>query len=325
MRLIDAQGIDWQNRTHFFAVAATLMRRILVDAARRRNSLKRGGGRLRITLDERVAAADESDTDLVALDEALTRLASANPRLSRIVELKYFAGLTEEQVAESLMCRRGPFGGTGASLGRGYSASFRKTNMKAERWELISRIFNDAVAIDGDERQQYLLAACENDTMLAAEVGSLLSAHDKAGDFIERPIVENIVGEISEMPTLTGTLLGPYRIEKSIGRGGMGDVYLATDTRLGRMVALKKLPDRYASDPHLLKRLRTEARAAASLNHPNVATIYSVEEADSRTFITMEYVEGRTLDPLATPGGMDVKRFLDIFGLVASALAHAAR
>jgi RNA polymerase sigma factor (TIGR02999 family) len=102
VRLIDAQGIDWQNRTHFFAVAATLMRRILVDAARRRNSLKRGGGRLRITLDERVAAADESDTDLVALDEALTRLSSANPRLSRIVELKYFAGLTEEQVAETL-------------------------------------------------------------------------------------------------------------------------------------------------------------------------------------------------------------------------------
>ncbi|HEY2867688.1 MAG TPA: serine/threonine-protein kinase, partial [Pyrinomonadaceae bacterium] len=195
--------------------------------------------------------------------------------------------------------------------------------MKAERWELISRIFSEAVALDGDERRRYILAACENDSNLAAEVGSLLSAHDKAGDFIERPIVENIVGEISEMPTLTGTFLGPYRIEKSIGRGGMGDVYLATDTRLGRMVALKKLPDRYASDPHLLKRLRTEARAAASLNHPNVATIYSVEEADSRTFITMEYVEGRTLDPVAVPGGMDVKQFLDIFVLVTSALGHA--
>jgi RNA polymerase sigma factor (TIGR02999 family) len=102
VRLIDAQGVDWQNRTHFFAVAATLMRRVLVDAARRRNSLKRGGGRLRITLDERVAAADGSDTDLVALDEALIRLSATNPRLSRIVELKYFAGLTEEQVAETL-------------------------------------------------------------------------------------------------------------------------------------------------------------------------------------------------------------------------------
>ena len=102
LRLIDAQGIDWQNRTHFYAVAATLMRRILVDAARRRNSQKRGGGRLRITLDERIAGADTADADLVALDEALTRLSDSNPRLCRIVELKYFGGLTEEQVAETL-------------------------------------------------------------------------------------------------------------------------------------------------------------------------------------------------------------------------------
>ena len=195
--------------------------------------------------------------------------------------------------------------------------------MTPERWELISRIFNEAVALNGDERKKYIAEACGQDPILAAEVGSLLSAHDKAGDFIENPIVENIVGDISEMPTLTGTYLGHYRIEKSIGRGGMGDVYLATDTRLDRLVGLKKLPDRYASDPLLLKRLRTEARAAASLNHPNVATIYSVEEADSRTFITMEYVEGRTLDSLAIPDGMDVKRFLDIFISVTAALAHA--
>ena len=102
VRLVDAQGIDWQDRTHFFAVAATLMRRVLVDAARRRNSQKRGGGKLRITLDERIATVDASDADLVALDEALTRLSATNPRLGRIVELKYFAGLTEEQVADTL-------------------------------------------------------------------------------------------------------------------------------------------------------------------------------------------------------------------------------
>ena len=102
VRLVDAKGIDWQDRTHFFAVAATLMRRVLVDAARRRNSQKRGGGKLRITLDERIATVDASDADLVALDEALTRLSATNPRLGRIVELKYFAGLTEEQVADTL-------------------------------------------------------------------------------------------------------------------------------------------------------------------------------------------------------------------------------
>ena len=102
LRLVGSDQVNWQSRTHFFAVSAQLMRRVLVDAARRRNSLKRGGDRLRITLDERVNVSDENETDLVALDEALTRLAELNPRHSQIVELRYFGGLTEEQVAEAL-------------------------------------------------------------------------------------------------------------------------------------------------------------------------------------------------------------------------------
>jgi len=102
LRLVDSNKVNWQSRTHFFAVSAQLMRRVLVDAARRRNSQKRGGDRFRITLDDRIDISDENETDLVALDEALTRLADLNPRHSRIVELRYFGGLTEEQVAETL-------------------------------------------------------------------------------------------------------------------------------------------------------------------------------------------------------------------------------
>lgn len=102
LRLVDSDQVNWQGRTHFFAVSAQLMRRVLVDAARRRNSQKRGGDRMRITLDDRAQVSDDDDTDLVALDEALTRLAQLNPRHSRIVELRYFGGLTEEQVAEAL-------------------------------------------------------------------------------------------------------------------------------------------------------------------------------------------------------------------------------
>jgi len=102
LRLVGSDQVNWQSRTHFFAISAQLMRRVLVDAARKRNSLKRGGDRLRITLDERVNVSDESETDLVALDEALNRLAELNPRHSRIVELRYFGGLTEEQVAGRL-------------------------------------------------------------------------------------------------------------------------------------------------------------------------------------------------------------------------------
>jgi len=102
LRLVDSNKVNWQSRTHFFAVSAQLMRRVLVDAARRRNSQKRGGDRFRITFDDRIDISDEDETDLVALDEAMTRLADLNPRHSRIVELRYFGGLTEEQVAETL-------------------------------------------------------------------------------------------------------------------------------------------------------------------------------------------------------------------------------
>jgi RNA polymerase sigma factor (TIGR02999 family) len=100
LRLIDSSRVNWQSRTHFFAVSAQLMRRILVDAARRRNSQKRGGGQVRVTLDESLEIAEAQGTDVVALDEALRRLAELNPRHSQIVELRYFGGLTEEQVAE---------------------------------------------------------------------------------------------------------------------------------------------------------------------------------------------------------------------------------
>lgn len=102
MRLIDSSRVNWQNRTHFFAICAQLMRRILVDFARRKNSLKRGGDRVQITLSERVEQPIENSEDLVALDEALTRLAQFSPRQARIVELRYFAGLTDEQIADTL-------------------------------------------------------------------------------------------------------------------------------------------------------------------------------------------------------------------------------
>ncbi len=102
MRLVDSNRVNWQDRGHFFAVAAQLMRRILVDSARRRNSLKRGGDRVLITLDEKADLAVEKQTDMVKLDEALERLARLSSRQAKIVEMRYFAGLTEDQTAEVL-------------------------------------------------------------------------------------------------------------------------------------------------------------------------------------------------------------------------------
>jgi RNA polymerase sigma factor (TIGR02999 family) len=102
LRLIDSSQVRWQNRAHFFAVSAQLMRRILVDFARSRNYQKRGGGAERVSLDETLAFAPERGADLLALDEALDRLAKLNPRQAQVVVLRYFGGLSEEESAESL-------------------------------------------------------------------------------------------------------------------------------------------------------------------------------------------------------------------------------
>jgi RNA polymerase sigma factor (TIGR02999 family) len=102
LRLIDSSRVRWQDRTHFFAISARLMRRVLVDFARAGNSLKRGGEQIQITLDERIEAPFEKEMNLVELDEALQKLAKLSQRQSRIVELRYFGGLSEEEIAETL-------------------------------------------------------------------------------------------------------------------------------------------------------------------------------------------------------------------------------
>jgi len=102
LRLVEAHGVRWQNRAHFFAVSAQIMRRILVDFARSRQNLKRGGGALQITLDEGLIISPDSGADLLALDEALKKLGILNARQSKVVELRYFGGLNEEEVAAAL-------------------------------------------------------------------------------------------------------------------------------------------------------------------------------------------------------------------------------
>ena len=124
-------------------------------------------------------------------------------------------------------------------------------------------------------------------------------------------------------PSIIGRTLAHYRIDASLGAGGMGEVYRARDTRLGRDVAIKVLPQDVAGDPERLARFQREARAIAALNHPNVVTVYSVEEAENIHFITMELIEGQPLDRLISAQGLPSDRILEIAGAVAEALAAA--
>ena len=114
------------------------------------------------------------------------------------------------------------------------------------------------------------------------------------------------------MSRVIGTTLQHYRIVRPLGRGGMGEVYAAEDTKLNRTVALKILPQLAGDDRERLKRFQREAQAIAGLNHPNVVTIYSVEEADGVSFLTMELVEGTSLDALIPRRGMPLEDLLEI-------------
>src|SRR5687768_5999893 len=125
------------------------------------------------------------------------------------------------------------------------------------------------------------------------------------------------------MPLAAGTRLGSYEIVAPLGAGGMGEVHRAHDTRLGRDVAIKVLPDELSSSTERLARFEREARIVASLNHPNIVVLHSIEEASGTRFLTMELVEGRSLETLIAPGGVPIAQALEIAIALADALTAA--
>ena len=122
---------------------------------------------------------------------------------------------------------------------------------------------------------------------------------------------------------MIGSTISQYRIVSKLGEGGMGEVYLAEDTELGRKVALKVLPEAMAEDPERLERFQREAKAIAALNHPNIVTIYHVEEAEGKRLLIMEMVEGESLDKIIPPGGLPLAKVFDIAVPMADALSAA--
>src|SRR5262245_19468788 len=163
--------------------------------------------------------------------------------------------------------------------------------MTPERWQQVKAIFNSAVQYRPDERDSFLSRACSGDDGLRDEVESLLAAHEKTGEFIDDPAYEHAPWLSEKQIELAeGQTMGTYTILSFIGSGGMGEVYLAQDRRLNRKVALKVLPASFTKDRDRLHRFKREAEAASALNHPNIITIYDIQEFDSTHIIATEFV-----------------------------------
>src|ERR1700730_5700553 len=196
--------------------------------------------------------------------------------------------------------------------------------MTRERWQKVREMFQAALDRAPEERSAFLLNACVEDESLRREVESLLAAHEKDGSFIDSPAYEAAAGMFATDSDLTlGQEIGHYEILSTLGKGGMGEVYLARDTKLSRKVALKVLPGAFTQDRERLRRFDQEARATSALNHPNILTIFEIGEADGRHYIATEFIEGETLRQHIAVGSLKLGETLDIAEQITSALSAA--
>lgn len=186
--------------------------------------------------------------------------------------------------------------------------------MSPEDWQAVTRIFHAALEHPEDTRDEYIQRETAGHEALEAEVRSLLAFHERAGDWLDVPAVDLSV---------EGQMVGPYRLLRDAGQGGMGVVFLAEDTRLGRTVALKAIPSEWTHDPARRERLRHEARAAAALSHPGVAVIYALEEIDGQLYLSSEFVRGNSLREELRHGPVPVSALLRTAQDLADALAAA--
>lgn len=201
--------------------------------------------------------------------------------------------------------------------------------MTPERWQRIQNAFHAALECLPADRATFLKEICDGDEDLQDEVRSLLGAHEQDSSFLDTPAYQMAAEVLTESfgGLLQGHQIGPYKILSHLGAGGMGEVYLAHDDRLGRKVALKLLPPDFAGDNWRVKRFAQEARAASALNHPNVCVIHEIgQTSDGRHFIAMEFIDGVTLRERVARGPLPLGEALSVAEQIAAALAaaHAA-
>ena len=188
-------------------------------------------------------------------------------------------------------------------------------------WPRIKRVLEGALAREGADRQAYLAEACGTDRALRERIDRLLAAADRVGAFLETPAAVILEPPVRE--DLSGRVVGSYQLVSLLGAGGMGEVYLAHDTKLDRPVALKFLSPELAADRNRLRRFDQEARAASSLNHPHIVVVHDFGEQDGRPYIVTEFIEGETLRRRLQRGPLPLRDVVELGVQIAGALAAA--
>ncbi|MBL8208677.1 MAG: protein kinase [Blastocatellia bacterium] len=208
--------------------------------------------------------------------------------------------------------------------------------MNKDRWQQVEALFHQVLSYAPEARAAYLDEACADDEQLRGEVEALLADEDSGDHFLETLALEIAAQKISDelstttlhLPVVAPPQIGPYQLQSSLGKGGMGEVHLALDTRLHRKVAIKLLPAEFTNNSERIRRFAQEARTASALNHPNILVIYDIGEitmeASNTHYIVTEYVEGQTLRQRMTQAPqMELAEMIEVIIQVAAALAAA--
>jgi serine/threonine protein kinase len=194
-----------------------------------------------------------------------------------------------------------------------------------DSFQEIEKLYNDALVLSPDERAGFLDSACGSDVDLRKEVESLLAYQNQAESYMEKPAFQAVAQVLADEGAglQVNRMLGRYHLLSLIGRGGMGEVYCAVDTRLNRLVAVKILPMYFASDPERVRRFEQEARAIAGLNHSSICTLHDVGSDDGLHYLVFEYLVGERLTDRLSRDRFSLTEALDCAIQIAEALAYA--